>query len=157
MALKLHNKRSSTVTRSTTAVWQELLLKFSSRVVLDMQTIVEFKRGLEFSRLLKLPTDLTFNYPRMAEFIVAGKRPLSHVEWVHLYVHVYTCTLAVVWKLLGKSPAQGNFSSCVNISFSNYINHFQKCSCAYFSIYCWFSNRWGCTYMYMYMYTYMHV
>ena len=80
MALKLHNKRSSTVTRSTTAVWQELLLKFSSRVVLDMQTIVEFKRGLEFGRLLKLPTDLTFNYPRMAEFIVAGKRPLSHVE-----------------------------------------------------------------------------
>ena len=79
-ALKLHDKRSSTVTRSTTAIWQELLLKFSGRVMLDMQTIVEFKRGLEFGRLLKLPTDFTFNYPRMAEFIVAGKRPLSHVE-----------------------------------------------------------------------------
>jgi hypothetical protein len=80
MALKLHEKRSMTVTRSTTAIWQEHLLKFSSRVVLDMQTIVDFKRGLEFGRLLKLSTDLTFNYPRMAEFIVAGKRPLSHVE-----------------------------------------------------------------------------
>ena len=80
MALKLHNKRSSTVTRSTTAIWQELLLQYSSRVKLDMQTIVEFKRGLEFGRLLKLPTDFTFNYLRMAEFIIAGKRPLSHVE-----------------------------------------------------------------------------
>ena len=80
MSLKLHEKRSTTVTRSTTAIWQEYLLKFSGRVVLDMTAIIEFKRGLEFGRLLKLPTDLTFNYPRMAEFIVAAKRPLSHVE-----------------------------------------------------------------------------
>jgi hypothetical protein len=80
ISLKLHEKHSTTATQSITATWQEYLLKFSSRVVLDMQTIVEFKRGLEFGRLLKLPTDLTFNYLKMAEFIVAGKRPLSHVE-----------------------------------------------------------------------------
>ena len=80
MALKLHEKRTTTVTRSTTALWQEHLLKYSSRVILDMTTIIEIKKGLEFGRLLKLPTDLTFNYPRMAEFIIAGKRPLSHVE-----------------------------------------------------------------------------
>ena len=80
MALKLHEKRTTTVTRSTTALWQDHLLKFSSRVVLDLTAIIEIKKGLEFGRLLKLPTDLTFNYPRMAEFIVAGKRPLSHVE-----------------------------------------------------------------------------
>ena len=80
MSLKLHEKRSTTVTRSTTAIWQEHLLKFSGRVMLDMTAISEFKRGLDFGRLLKLPTDLTFNYPRMAEFIVAAKRPLSHVE-----------------------------------------------------------------------------
>ena len=80
MALKLHEKRSTTVTRRTTALWQEQFLKFSSRVVLDLSTIHEFKRGLEFGHLLKLPTDLTFDYHQMAKFVVSEKRPLSHVR-----------------------------------------------------------------------------
>ena len=96
MALKLHEKQSSTVTRSAIGLWQEHLLKYSSRVILDIVTIHEFKRGLEFGRLLKLPMDTTFNYARMAEFIVAGKRPFSHVEWVHV-VRVICCHHIVVY------------------------------------------------------------
>ena len=81
LALKLHEKRM-TVTQSTVNIWQDILLKYSSRVLLDIETIREVKKGLELGRLLKLPADLTFNYPRMSEFLAGGNimRPLSHVE-----------------------------------------------------------------------------
>ena len=80
MALKFHGKRSTTITRKGTTLWQEHLLKYSSRVKLDMNTIIEIKKGLELGRLLNLRIDLTFNYSQMAEFIITEKRPLAHVE-----------------------------------------------------------------------------
>ena len=70
------------MTRSTTNIWQENLLKHSSRVTLDLNAIREVKKGLELGRLLKMSADTSFNYLRMTDFVTAGKtvRPLSHIE-----------------------------------------------------------------------------
>ena len=82
LTLRLHDRRTATMTRSTTNLWQDNLLKHSARVNLDLNAIREVKRGLELGRLLKLSADTCFNYLRMTDFLVAGKtvRPLSHVE-----------------------------------------------------------------------------
>ena len=152
MALKLHEKRSSAVTRTTTAIWQDYLLKYSSRVVLDMTTIIEVKRGLEFGRLLKMPTDLTFNYPRMAEFIVAGKRPLSHVEWVHLCVYH-----SVIWKIAREIPCTGQIFQLYHVLLSviSEKQSFSKFCDVYFGFYGWFLEQKGGVYslQHHYMYT----
>ena len=70
------------MTRSTTNLWQDNLIKHNSRVILDLDTIREVKRGLEVGRLLKLSADTSFNYLRMTDFVTAGKtvRPLLHIE-----------------------------------------------------------------------------
>ena len=82
LALKLHDLRTASMTRSTTQLWQEHLLKHSSRVILDLNTIREVKKGLELGRLLKLSSDVSFNYLRMTDLVVAEKivRPLAQVE-----------------------------------------------------------------------------
>ena len=79
MALKLHIQRNIE-TRREGGLWQKHFLRFGSTLIFDKTTIFEIKRGLELGRLLKLPMDLAFNYDRMIELIVAGMRPLSHVE-----------------------------------------------------------------------------
>lgn len=59
-------------------------MRHSSRVILDLNNIREVVKGLELGKLLKLSSDVSFNYLRMTDFLVDGKsaRPLAHIEYV---------------------------------------------------------------------------
>ena len=80
--LRLHAD-CGVVTRNTPNVWRDMLIKFSSNLVIDPVTVTEVKEGLEFGRRVRLPSDLTFSTLNLAHLFASEGhvRPFQHLRW----------------------------------------------------------------------------
>lgn len=80
--LRLHAD-CGVVTRNTPNVWRDMLIKFSSNLVIDPVTVTEVKEGLEFGRRVRLPSDLTFSTLHLAQLFASEGhvRPFQHLRW----------------------------------------------------------------------------
>ena len=83
LALRLHCERSP-ITRTTTNVWYDRFISHHSRIVLTDSVIKEIVNGLELSRLLQLPQDLSFSCLHMTDLLVSDRciRPFKHLRYV---------------------------------------------------------------------------
>ena len=70
------------MTQNTSNLWQDMLIKFSPNLVMDLETVAEVKEGLEFGRWMQLPSNLTFSTLHLAELFASGGhvRPFSHLR-----------------------------------------------------------------------------
>ena len=80
--LRLHAD-CGVVTRNTPNVWRDMLIKFSSNLVMDPVTVTEVKEGLEFGRRVRLPSDLTFSTLHLAQLFASEGhvRPFQYLRW----------------------------------------------------------------------------
>ena len=63
-------------------MWRDHVIKYHDQLVMGPETVAEVKEGLEFSRLVKLPSDLTFSSVLLADlFVSEGRaRPFEHLR-----------------------------------------------------------------------------
>ena len=79
--LRLHAECGE-VTQHTSNIWQDMLIKYSPNLVMDLETVAEVKEGLEFGRWMQLPSNLTFSTLHLAK-LFAGEgrvRPFTHLR-----------------------------------------------------------------------------
>ena len=79
--LRLHAECSE-VTQHTSNIWQDMLIKYSPNLVMDLETVAEVKEGLEFGRWMQLPSNLTFSTHHLAKLFASEGhvRPFSHLR-----------------------------------------------------------------------------
>ena len=79
--LRLHAECSE-VTQHTSNIWQDMLIKYSPNLVMNLETMAEVKEGLEFGRWMQLPSNLTFSTHHLAKLFASEGhvRPFSHLR-----------------------------------------------------------------------------
>ena len=72
----------SVMTQNTSNLWQDMLIKFSPNLVMDLETMAEVKEGLEFGWWMQLPSNLTFSTLHLAKLFASEGhvRPFSHLR-----------------------------------------------------------------------------
>ena len=80
--LRLHVE-CGIVTKTTTNIWHDQVIKFSAHLVMDQATVAEVKQGLEFGQQVNLPSVLAFSPLLLANlFAIEGcVRPFQHLRW----------------------------------------------------------------------------
>ena len=84
MAMKIYEVRGAPITMNIKSIWDGKFIFFHQNLVLEKDTILEFKKGLEVCRLLQLPGNLTCNYLHWIDLLGVHDdrtlRPFSHLS-----------------------------------------------------------------------------
>ena len=63
-------------------MWRDHVIKYHGQLTMGPETVKEVKEGLEFGRLVQLPSDLTFSSLFLADLFVSDGqvRPFQHLQ-----------------------------------------------------------------------------
>lgn len=70
IAMKFHEARKVCLNTHTKQKWGEMFLEYRDCIIFEMETCIELSNGLEVGHLLKLPSDLTFNYKHLSSLLI---------------------------------------------------------------------------------------
>ena len=81
MAMKFHEARGASVTRSVRHKWKDLFTKYRHRIQFTKEVLTELKHGLEIGRLLQLPSELACNCHHLGDLMAsdAPVRPFYRI------------------------------------------------------------------------------
>ena len=70
------------MTRNTTNIWNEEVIKTIAHLAMDPETVAEVKRGLEFGQQVDLPSGLAFSPLLLANLFASEQcvRPFQHLR-----------------------------------------------------------------------------